>query len=133
MLNLIQKLVEHICNQSNIKSLILNKIISLFIIRFLSSYDSRFSIKEDLNRIQQLTACVDDMRVDYILGAVDSARKSFPCHLTRRKNADENGSLSGSNVGPSTSDVDTPVNGRLDEWTEEHVANVNGFVDDKVL
>lgn len=95
--------------------------------RFLSSYDSRFSIREDLNRIQQLTAGVDETRMDYILDAVDSARKAFPRHFSKRKNTDENGST----IGPGTSVVDTPVNGRADEWTEEHVANVNGFVEDK--
>lgn len=95
--------------------------------RFLSSYDSRFSIREDLNRIQQLTASVDETRMDYILDAVESARKAFPRHFTKRKNTDENGLT----VGRSTNVVDTLVNVRADELTEEHFANVNGFVDDK--
>ena len=85
-----------------------------------------------MNRIQQLTAGVDETRMDYILDAVDSARKAFPRHFSKRKNTDENGST----IGPSTSVVDSPVNGRMDErteWTEEHVANVNGFVEDKVF
>ena len=82
-----------------------------------------------MNRIQQLTAGVDETRMEYILDAVDSARKAFPRHFSKRKNTDENGST----IGPSTSVVDTPVNGRADEWTEEHVANVNGFVEEKVF
>ena len=98
--------------------------------RFLSSYDSRFSIAEDLNRIQQSTASVDDTRVDYILTAVDSARKAFPCRLARRKNDDQQGS--DLNVKLSGSDVDNHVNGRLDGWREEHIPDVNGFVEDKV-
>ena len=98
--------------------------------RFLSSYDSRFSIAEDLNRIQQCTASVDDTRVDYILTAVDSARKAFPCRLVQRKNDDQQGS--DLNVKLSGSDVGNHVNGRLDEWREENIPDVNGFVEDKV-
>lgn len=89
--------------------------------RFLSSYDSRFSIAEDLDRIQQSTASVDDTRVEYILAAVDSARKAFPCHLAQRKNDDQQGS-----------GIDNHVNGRLDGWREDQISDVNGFVEDKV-
>ena len=68
--------------------------------------------------------------MDYILAAVDSARKAFPCHLARRRNDDQQGS--GANVTLSGSDVDNQLNGRLDGWTEEHIADVNGFVEEKV-
>ena len=91
--------------------------------RFLSSYDSRFSIAEDLNRIQQSTASVDDTRVEYILAAVDSARKAFPSHLAQRKNDDQQGSGVDNHVN---------YNGRLDGWREEQISDVNGFVEDKV-
>jgi len=64
--------------------------------------------------------------VDYILAGVDSARKAFPCHLARRKNDNQQGS--GVNLALSGSDVDKHVNG----WTEEHISDVNGFVEDKV-
>ena len=98
--------------------------------RFLSSYDSRFSITEDLNTIQQSVASVDDTRVDYILAAVDSARKAFPCHLAQRKNDHQQGG--GLNVIPSSSDAENHVNSRVHRRTEEHISDVNGFVEDKV-
>ena len=103
---------------------------TLSLSRFLSSYDSRFSIEEDLNRIQQSTASVDDTRVEYILAAVDSARKAFPCRLAQRKNDNQQGS--DLNVMLSGSDVGNQVNGRLDKWREENIPDVNGFVEDKV-
>ena len=81
--------------------------------------------------MQQSTVSVDDTRADYILAAVNSARKAFPCHLAPRKNYDQQGS--GPKGTLSGSDVDHPVNGRLDGWTEEHISDVNGFVEDKVM
>ena len=102
----------------------------ILISRFLSSYDSRFSITEDLNTIQQSTASVDDTRVDYILEAVGSARKAFPCHLAQRKNGDPQ--VKGLNVISSGSDVDNHVNGREDRHTEDYISDMNGFVEDKV-
>ena len=102
----------------------------IFIFRFLSSYDSRFSITEDLNTIHQSTASVDDTRVDYILEAVGSARKAFPCHLAQRKNGDPQGK--DVNVPSTGSDVDNHVNGRVDRHTEDYVSDVNGFMEDKV-
>ncbi|KAJ7376768.1 Activating signal cointegrator 1 complex subunit 2 [Desmophyllum pertusum] len=95
--------------------------------RFLSSYDSRFSIREDLNRMQKSKASVDETRVDYILAAVDSARKAFPCHLAQINNGGKQDS------GPivDLNDADKSVNGRSDEWTEEHISDVNGFIKEK--
>lgn len=102
----------------------------LLIFRFLSSYDSRFSLREDLNRMQQSTASVDETRVDYILAAVDSARRAFPCRVTQRKIGNQAGS--GPKVAVNGRDADNPVDGHLDKWTEENILDVNGFVDDKV-
>lgn len=68
--------------------------------------------------------------MDYILAAVDSARKAFPCHLAQRKNVDPQGS--GENFTLRGSDVDNQVNGRLNEWREERISDVNGFVEYKV-
>ena len=68
--------------------------------------------------------------MDYILAAVDSARKAFPCHLAQRKKDNPQGS--GVNVTLGGSDVGNHVNGRLDGWREKHISDVNGFVEDKV-
>ena len=102
----------------------------ILISRFLSSYDSRFSITEDLNTIQQSTASVDDTRVDYILEAVGSARKAFPCHLAQRKNGDPQ--EKDVNITSCGHDVDSHVNGREDRHTEDYISDMNGFVEDKV-
>lgn len=80
--------------------------------------------------MQQSTVSVDDTRVDYILFAVESARKAFPCHLIRRKNDSQAGS--GPHVGVNSGDDDHPAHDHLDRWTDEHVSDVNGFMEDKV-
>ena len=78
----------------------------------------------------QSTASVDETRMDYILAAVDSARKAFPCHVTKRKHDNQAGS--GPKAAFDRSDVDSPVNDHLGEWTEKHISDVNGFVEVKV-
>ncbi len=80
--------------------------------------------------MQQSTASVDETRVDYILAAVDSARRAFPCRVTQRKAGSQAGS--DPKVAVNGSSVTNPANGHSDKWTEESIADVNGFVEDKV-
>lgn len=54
--------------------------------RFVSSYDSKFSIKQTLDKLEQLSSVsLDETRVQYILDAVDSARKAFPRQPNSKK------------------------------------------------
>jgi len=98
--------------------------------RFLSSYDSRFSIKKDLDRIQlQSSASLDETRVEYILAAVNSARKAFPSHLTKKKNGAKQENQLTAELSNGNSDV--AVNGQFEEWTEEGATDVNGSVENE--
>ena len=55
-------------------------------LRFVSSYDSKFSIKQTLDKLEQLSSVsLDETRVQYILDAVDSARKAFPRQSNNKK------------------------------------------------
>lgn len=98
-----------------------------FVIRFLSSYNSRFSIKRDLDRIQQQSPSLDETRVEFIMAAVDSAREAFPSHLSKKNNVAEQ------HHGP-TCDNNTVVtmNGQLEGWTEENAGDEKAFVEERV-
>ena len=54
-------------------------------LRFLSAYNARFSIEQDLDIIQSSRVAVDGERVRYILSAVDSVEHSYPSNLGRKK------------------------------------------------
>ena len=97
----------------------------LFQFRFLSSYDSRFNIKQSLDRLQQHSSVsLDDTRVQYILDAVDSARRAFPRHFNKKKKTVEQERESSKNG------VVLAVNGQ--DWIDDCDAEKNGFVDEKV-
>lgn len=93
--------------------------------RFLSSYDSRFNIKQSLDRLQQHSSVsLDDTRVQYILDAVDSARRAFPRHFNKKKKIVEQERESSKNG------VALAVNGQ--DWTDDCDAGKTGFVDEKI-
>ena len=103
----------------------LRSLIFFFQFRFLSSYDSRFNIKQSLDRLQQHSSVsLDDTRVQYILDAVDSARRAFPRHFNKKKKIVEQERESSKNG------VALAVNGQ--DWTDDCDAEKNGFVDEKV-
>lgn len=97
--------------------------------RFLSSYDSRFVIKEDLNRIQRCSVSTDETRVDYIMAAVESARRAFPNHVKRTENSTKPHS---STAAFGTENTVVAVNGQFESWMEEDVGEVKEVMDERV-
>ena len=97
--------------------------------RFLSSYDSRFVIKEDLNRIQRCSVSTDETRVEYIMAAVESARRAFPNHVKRKENSTKPHS---STAAFGTENTAVAVNGQFESWIEEDVREVKEIMDERV-
>ncbi|CAH3186731.1 unnamed protein product, partial [Porites evermanni] len=96
--------------------------------RFLSSYDSRFVIKEDLNRIQRCSVSTDETRVEYIMAAVESARRAFPNHVKRKENSTKPHS---STAAFGTENNVVAVNGQFESWIEEDVREVKEVMDER--
>ena len=67
--------------------------------------------------------------MEYILAAVNSARKAFPSHLTKKKSGAKQENQLTAELSNGNSDV--AVNGQFEEWTEEGVTDVNGSVEVK--
>ena len=67
--------------------------------------------------------------MEYILAAVNSARKAFPSHLTKKKNGAKQENQLNAELSNGNSDV--AVNGQFEEWTEEGATDVNGSAEVK--
>ena len=89
-------------------------------LRFISSYDSKFSIKQTLDKLEQLSSVsLDETRVQYILDAVDSARKAFPRQPSNKKKSVQQERISHRK--------DTGQH-----CTENDVSDQNGLVEERV-
>ena len=93
--------------------------------RFFSSYDAQFSIQGELAILQEATEGMDETRVDYIVAAVESARRTFP----NLRNSEKNRLRQEKDVGPPTlpSNSTTSVASRLQEGSAEG-NTVNGLM-----
>ena len=88
--------------------------------RFVSSYDSKFSIKQTLHKLEHLSSVsLDETRVQYTLDAVDSARKAFPRQSNNKKKSVQQERISHRK--------DTGQ-----QCTENDVSEQNGLVEERV-
>ena len=71
----------------------------------------------------------DETRVDYIMAAVESARRAFPNHVKRKENSTK---PHPSTAAFGTKNTVVAVNGQFESWVEEDVGEVKEVVDERV-
>lgn len=71
----------------------------------------------------------DETRVEYIMAAVESARRAFPNHVKRKENSTKPHS---STAAFGTENTVVAVNGQFESWIEEDVGEVKEVMDERV-
>ena len=71
----------------------------------------------------------DETRVEYIMAAVESARRAFPNHVKRKEKSTKPHS---STAAFGSENTVVAVNGQFESWIEEDVREVKEVIDQRV-